>query len=154
MLATCEPVTKGIRLKKLLMLPSDESLGGVHSSQVRKLLLQKLRQENETLRQPRAVSFDFRFAETEAYYYRRHQETVLGEAWKYKMVPGPPVHREEVKEFERVTAYPIAHPYQETLLEVTILTEKAKKEEEVKKPLCRELLSMPFLRSQLEKIKV
>lgn len=67
----------------------------------------------------------------------------------------PPVHREEVKEFERVTAYPIAQPYQETLLEVTILTEKAKKEAEVKKPLRRELLSMPpFLRSQLEKIKV
>lgn len=31
--------------------------------------------------------FDFQFAKAEAYYYR-HQETVLGEAWKYKMVPG------------------------------------------------------------------
>lgn len=87
MLATCEPVTKGTRLKKLLMLPSDKSLGGVHSSQVRKLLLQKLRQENETLHQPKAMYFDFQFAKAEAYYYR-HQETVLGEAWKYKMVPG------------------------------------------------------------------
>lgn len=82
MLATCEPVTKGIRLKKLLVLPSDKSLGGVHSSQVRKLLLQKLRQENETLHQPKAMPFDFRFAKAEAYYYRRHQEMVLGEAWK------------------------------------------------------------------------
>lgn len=33
------------------------------------------------------MSFDFRFAKAEAYYYR-HQEMVLGEAWKYKMVPG------------------------------------------------------------------
>ncbi|XP_044896701.1 uncharacterized protein LOC109492740 isoform X2 [Felis catus] len=48
----------------------------------------KLRQENETLHQPKAMYFDFQFAKAEAYYYRRHQETVLGEAWKYKMVPG------------------------------------------------------------------
>ncbi|XP_029788574.1 putative uncharacterized protein ZNRD1-AS1 isoform X2 [Suricata suricatta] len=66
----------------------------------------------------------------------------------------PRAHREEVKEFEWVTAYPMAQPYQETLLEVTILMEKSKKES-VKKPLQRELLTMPpFLRSQLEKSKV
>ncbi|XP_077635666.1 uncharacterized protein LOC144244273 [Crocuta crocuta] len=265
-----------------------KSLGGIHSSKVRTLLLQKAQQENETLRQQKAMSFDFRFAKAEAYYYRRHQEMMLGEAWKCRMVPrwkmkiqrerphsekpgdtkkwdylvperelgqierhiyraeqarglrdsnyqllpqktpsvtvfpkiltpgkdekmdalqkthktktkkhrvawakeqikghqdrmtrgrelseqrsksrgqglsgpappvpGPRVHKEEMKEFERVTAYPIAQPYQETLLEVTILMEKSKKEEDVKKPLQRELLSMPpFLRSQLEKSKV
>ncbi|VCX10536.1 unnamed protein product [Gulo gulo] len=74
--------------------------------------------------------------------------------------PAPPLHRpathkEEEKEFERITAYPIAQPYQEALIEVTTLTEKSRKEENVKKPLRRELLSMPpFMRSQLEKKEV
>jgi len=265
-----------------------KSLGGVHSSKVRKFLLQKSQQENETLHQLKAVSFDFRFAEAETYYYRRHQEMMLGEAWRYLMVPRreikiererpqrektgdakrwdylvperelghiekhiyraerarglrdhkyrllpqkipsetvfpniltlgkeektetiqkthktktkkhraawakeqikghqdrmirgrelteqrserlrawkisaptplhrPATHKEEEKEFERITAYPIAQPYQEALIEVTILMEKSRKEDNVKKPLQRDLLSMPpFLRSQLEKKKV
>uniref|UniRef100_A0A673SUM0 Uncharacterized protein n=1 Tax=Suricata suricatta TaxID=37032 RepID=A0A673SUM0_SURSU len=268
------------------MLPSDKSLGGIHSSKVRELLLRRVQQENETLHQLKAVSFDFQFAKAEADYYRQYQEMMLGKAWKYRMVPrrelktqrerphsekpgdakkwdslvperelgqierhihrakrarglrdhnyqplprrslsvtifpkilplgkdektdilqkthktktkkhraawakeqikghrdrmtrgrelteqrresrgqglsglAPPLrrpraHREEVKEFEWVTAYPMAQPYQETLLEVTILMEKSKKES-VKKPLQRELLTMPpFLRSQLEKSK-
>uniref|UniRef100_A0A8C4MDQ5 Uncharacterized protein n=2 Tax=Equus asinus TaxID=9793 RepID=A0A8C4MDQ5_EQUAS len=73
---------------------------------------------------------------------------------------GPPfrksqAEKEEVKEFEWVTAYPIAQPYQEELLEVTVLMEKSKEEDQIKKPLRREVLSMPpFLRSQLEKNKV
>ncbi|XP_044924809.1 uncharacterized protein LOC101682771 [Mustela putorius furo] len=80
-------------------------------------------------------------------------------AWRVS-APAPPLHRsathkEEEKEFERITAYPIAQPYQEALIKVTILTEKSRKEEHVKKPLRRELLSMPpFLRSQLEKKEV
>ncbi|XP_032167807.1 uncharacterized protein LOC116572704 isoform X2 [Mustela erminea] len=80
-------------------------------------------------------------------------------AWRVS-APAPPLHRpathkEEEKEFERITAYPIAQPYQEALIKVTILTEKSRKEEHVKKPLRRELLSMPpFLRSQLERKEV
>ena len=68
----------------------------------------------------------------------------------------PQVEKEEVKEFEWVTAYPIVQPYQEALMEVTILMEKSKKKEDkIAKPLRRELLSIPpFLRSQLEKQKV
>ncbi|XP_057164610.1 uncharacterized protein LOC113252015 [Ursus arctos] len=266
-----------------------KSLGDVHSSKVRKFLLQKSQQENETLHQLKAMSFDFRFAKAEAYYYQRHQEMMLGEAWRYTMVPrweikiererpqsektgdakkwdylvpereldhiekhiyraerarglrdhkyqllpqripsetvfpkiltlrkeektetiqkthkaktkkhraawakeqikghqdrmirgrelteqrserlrawkmsspAPPLHRpathkEEEKEFEQITAYPIAQPYQEALIEVTIRMEKSRKEDNVKKPLRRELLSMPpFLRSQLEKNKI
>nr|XP_017508406.2 uncharacterized protein LOC108392578 [Manis javanica] len=264
-----------------------ESLGGVHSSEVRKLLDQEFQQENETLCQLKETSSDFRFAQAEAYYYRKHQEMMLEEAWKYRTVPKweikteekrpqsektedakmwaylvperalnrtgkhisqaqraqglrdrkyrllpqkipsetlfpktltrkdktteniqkthriktrkhevawteeqikghqdrmvrgrelteqrndqqsaqqlsaqvPPslksqVEKEEVKEFEWVTAYPIAQPYQEALIKVTILMEKSKKEDKIKKPLCREFLSIPpFLRSQLEKNK-
>lgn len=256
---------------------------------MRKFLLRKSQLENETLHQLKAMSFDFQFAKAEEYYYRRHQATTLGEAWRYttaprweikierqrpqgdktgdakkwdylvsereldhikkhiyraerarglrdhkyrllpqrvpsdtvipkirspgkeektavvqkthktktkkhraawakeqirghqdRMIrgrelteqrseslcawrvsaPAPPLHRsathkEEEKEFERITAYPIAQPYQEALIKVTILTEKSRKEEHVKKPLRRELLSMPpFLRSQLEKKEV
>uniref|UniRef100_A0A8C8Z9P2 Uncharacterized protein n=1 Tax=Prolemur simus TaxID=1328070 RepID=A0A8C8Z9P2_PROSS len=63
--------------------------------------------------------------------------------------------QKEVKEFEWVTAYPIFQPYQKSLIEVTILMEKSKKEDKIKKPLQRELLSLPpFLRSQLEKNQV
>ncbi|KAM8912109.1 uncharacterized protein ZNRD1-AS1 [Lycaon pictus] len=266
-----------------------KSLGGVHSSKVRKLLLQKSQQENETLHQLKAMSFDFRFAKAEAYYYRQRQEMMLGEAWKYVVVPrwkikiererpqsektgdakkqdhlvperelgqiqkhiyrverarglrdhkyrllpqripsetafpqvltlgkeekteaiqkthktktrkhrvasakeqikghqnrmirgrelmeqrserlhscrlstsAPPLHRpathkDEEKEYELVTAYPIAQPYQEALIEVTILMEKSRKDDYIKKPLQRELLSIPpFLRSQLGKNKV
>lgn len=65
------------------------------------------------------------------------------------------VEKEEVKEFEWVTAYPTVQPYQEALMEVTILMEKSKKEDKIAKPLRRELLGIPpFLRSQLEKQKV
>nr|XP_044605552.1 putative uncharacterized protein ZNRD1-AS1 isoform X2 [Equus asinus]XP_044605559.1 putative uncharacterized protein ZNRD1-AS1 isoform X2 [Equus asinus] len=266
-----------------------QSLGGVHSSEVRKLLAQKFQKENETLHKLKAMSFDFRFARAEAYYYQRYQEMMLENPWKYNMIPkweikkeekrpqskktkdakkwdsvvperelnqiekhihraerarglrdhkyrllpqripsetllpkiltlekdkktetiqktpktkikkhkiawakkqikghrermirgrelteqrndkgaaqklstwGPPfrksqAEKEEVKEFEWVTAYPIAQPYQEELLEVTVLMEKSKEEDQIKKPLRREVLSMPpFLRSQLEKNKV
>ncbi|XP_012636706.1 putative uncharacterized protein ZNRD1-AS1 [Microcebus murinus] len=266
-----------------------ESLGGVRSSEVRKLLAQKFQQENETIHQLQAMSFDFRFAKAEEYYYQRYQEMMTEEAWKYKVVPKwefkveekrsqsaktedakkwdylvserelnhiekhicrverarglrdhnyrllpqripreilcpkiltlekdekneniqktpktetrrhkvawakeqmkghqdrmirgrelteqrndqreaqklssyvPPflksqARKAEAKEFEWVTAYPIFQPYQKALLEVTILMEKSKKEDTIKKPLKRELLSMPpFLRSQLEKNKV
>nr|XP_020136331.1 uncharacterized protein LOC105880326 isoform X1 [Microcebus murinus] len=266
-----------------------KSLGGVRSSEVRKLLAQKFQQENETIHQLQAMSFDFRFAKAEEYYYQRYQEMMTEEAWKYKVVPKwefkveekrsqsaktedakkwdylvserelnhiekhicrverarglrdhnyrllpqripreilcpkiltlekdekneniqktpktetrrhkvawakeqmkghqdrmirgrelteqrndqreaqklssyvPPflksqARKAEAKEFEWVTAYPIFQPYQKALLEVTILMEKSKKEDTIKKPLKRELLSMPpFLRSQLEKNKV
>ncbi|XP_037659904.1 putative uncharacterized protein ZNRD1-AS1 [Choloepus didactylus] len=267
-----------------------KSLGGVHSSGVRRLLAQKFQKENETLHKLKAVSFDFRFAKAEAHYYQRYKEMMLEEAWNYIMVPKreikieeeekrpqsektedankwdyllpereltqiekhiyrakrarglrdhkyrripqripsetlfpkiltlgkedkseniqktdntkikmhkvswakkqvkghqdrmirgrelteqrndkrdaekissqiPPfpksqVEKEEVKEFEWVTAYPILQPYQEALIEVTFLMEKSK-DNEITKPLCRELLSMPpFLRSQLEKNKL
>lgn len=280
-------IIKDNQLKEVLILPFDKSLGGVHSSEVRKLLDQEFQQENETLCQLKETSSDFRFAQAEAYYYRKHQEMMLEEAWKYRTVPKweikteekrpqsektedakmwaylvperalnrtgkhisqaeraqglrdrkyrllpqkipsetlfpktltrkdktteniqkthriktrkhevawteeqikghqdrmvrgrelteqrndqqsaqqlsaqvPPslksqVEKEEVKEFEWVTAYPIAQPYQEALIKVTILMEKSKKEDKIKKPLRREFLSIPpFLRSQLEKNK-
>lgn len=60
-------------------------------------------------------------------------------AWKI-FAPTPPLHRpathkEEEKEFERITAYPTAQPYQEALIKVTILMEKSRKGDNVKKPL-------------------
>ncbi|XP_036278894.1 putative uncharacterized protein ZNRD1-AS1 [Pipistrellus kuhlii] len=63
----------------------------------------------------------------------------------------PQVRKEEVKEFKRVTAYPLIQPP----LEVTILMQKSGGESSSKKPLRRQLLRIPpFLRSQLEnKIK-
>ena len=72
----------------------DKSLGGVHSSEVRKLLAQKTQQENERLDQLKAVSFDFRFAQAEAYYYQRYQE-MLEKACKHKMVPEGEIRTEE-----------------------------------------------------------
>ncbi|XDB64840.1 hypothetical protein AB1E18_018140 [Capra hircus] len=71
-----------------------KSLGGVHSSEVRKLLAQKTQQENERLDQLKAVSFDFRFAQAEAYYYQRYQE-MLEKACKHKMVPEGEIRTEE-----------------------------------------------------------
>lgn len=65
------------------------------------------------------------------------------------------VQKEEVQEFEQVTAYPIVQPHPEALIQVTILREKSKEEGKIKKPLRRELLCIPpFLKSQLEKNKV
>uniref|UniRef100_G3UDQ8 Uncharacterized protein n=1 Tax=Loxodonta africana TaxID=9785 RepID=G3UDQ8_LOXAF len=65
-----------------------------------------------------------------------------------------PLVEKEKKEFEWVTAYPIVQPNEKVLIEVTILMEKAKKEDKIEKPLQREFLSIPpFLRSQLEKTK-
>ncbi|KAL0616746.1 NANOG neighbor homeobox [Plecturocebus cupreus] len=55
--------------------------------EVRKLLVHKFQQENETLHKVKAVSFDFRFAKAEAYYYQQYQEMMMEEAWKYNMVP-------------------------------------------------------------------
>lgn len=67
----------------------------------------------------------------------------------------PPARKQEVKELERITAYPLIQPRWEAPIEVTILREKPKGESNVKKPLRRQLLRIPpFLRSQLEnKIK-
>ncbi|XP_051048080.1 uncharacterized protein LOC127227789 [Phodopus roborovskii] len=260
-------------------------LGGTHSSRVRKLLVQEFQQESETVDKLKTMSFDFRFAKADSYYYQQHQE-MIKEAWnhipdpewdiapekekksknkipdnakkwdylvseremnhiekhihraerarglrdqKYRLLPqripsetlGPKpllsedeknkniqktinvhkkpkvawakeqmkrhkdrmtrgrelteqkndkrktqnftshvrpllksqVKKEEEKEFEKVTAYPIFQPSQEKLIEVTILMEKSKVDK-VQKPLQRELLSMPpFLKSQLEKKK-
>lgn len=67
----------------------------------------------------------------------------------------PQVRKEEVKEFKRITAYPLIQPRWEAPIEVTILREKSRGESSIKKPLRRQLLRIPpFLRSQLEnKIK-
>ncbi|XP_059121770.1 uncharacterized protein LOC131913244 [Peromyscus eremicus] len=261
-------------------------LGGTHSSRARKLLVQELQQESETIDKLKTMSFDLRFAKADSYYYQQHQE-MIKEAWnyipdsewninpeeekksrrktpdnekkwdylvsereinhiekhilraerarglrdnKYRLLPeripsetlspkpliqedkknkniqktykavpqkpkvawakeqmkrhkdrmirareltdqkndekktqkfpshGRPLFKsrgkkEEKKEFEKVTAYPIFQPSQEKLIEVTILMEKSKVDK-VQKPLQRELLSMPpFLKSQLEKKK-
>ncbi|KAM5243296.1 uncharacterized protein RBU33_027576 isoform 2-T2 [Hipposideros larvatus] len=69
-------------------------------------------------------------------------------------LPKSQVEKEEVKEFEWVTAYPIVQPHQEALTQVTILMEKSR-DTKLKKPLRREFLSIPpFLKSQLEKNKI
>ncbi|XP_040608988.1 putative uncharacterized protein ZNRD1-AS1 [Mesocricetus auratus] len=266
-----------------------KSLGGTHSSRVRKLLVQEFQQESETAGKLKTMSFDFRFAKADSFYYQQQQE-MIKEAWNYipdsewpiapeeekkskskipdndkkwnylvseremnhiekhihraerarglrdhkyrllpqripsetlspkplvpedeknksvqkttnvhKTVPKKPkvawakeqmkrhtdrmvrgrelaeqkndqrkTHtfpshvrcpllksqvKEEEKEYEKVTAYPIFQPSQEKLIEVTILVEKSK-QDKVQKPLQRELLSMPpFLKSQLEKKK-
>ncbi|XP_057590470.1 uncharacterized protein C10orf120-like isoform X2 [Hippopotamus amphibius kiboko] len=74
-----------------------KSLGGVHSSDVRKLLAQKIQQENETLQQLKAMSFDFLFAQAEAYYYQHYIEMMLEEAHKHKIVPEWEIKTEEEK---------------------------------------------------------
>ncbi|XP_070637077.1 putative uncharacterized protein ZNRD1-AS1 isoform X2 [Bos indicus] len=71
-----------------------KNLGGVHSPEVRKLLAQKTQQERERLDQLKAMSFDFRFAQAEAYYYQRYQE-MLEEACKHKMVLEGEIKTEE-----------------------------------------------------------
>ncbi|EPY72705.1 hypothetical protein CB1_098824002 [Camelus ferus] len=267
-----------------------KGLGGVHSSEARKLLAQKIQQENETLHKLKAMSSDFRFAQAEAYFYHHHQQMMLEEvrthkvtpkwevkeeeeekrpsektedakkrcfpvpekelrqiekhihrakqarglrdhefrplplripsemlfpkaltleknentesiqkihktktkehrlAWAEKQIKGhqdrmtrgrelteqrnhqrdaqklsaqappflkPQVEKEKVKELEWVTAYPLVQPYQDSLIEVTVLMEKSNKEDKIKKPLQREFLRMPpFLRRQLEKHKI
>uniref|UniRef100_A0A8I5Y7K1 Similar to RIKEN cDNA 1700022C21 n=1 Tax=Rattus norvegicus TaxID=10116 RepID=A0A8I5Y7K1_RAT len=263
-----------------------KGLGGTHASRVRKLLVQELQQESETVDKLKTMSFDFRFAKADSYYYQRHQE-MIREAWNYKpdsewdnnpegekkpkckkpengkkqeylvperemsqiekhihraerarglrdqkyrlipqnipnemfspkslvpedeknkniqkthktipkkpkvewakeqmkqhrdrMVRGralteqrkdqkktpmltsharphlkPKGKKKEKKEFEKVIAYPIYQPSNESLIEVTVLMEKSKAEN-VQKPLQRELLSMPpFLKSQLKRNK-
>ncbi|XP_020766523.2 trichohyalin-like isoform X1 [Odocoileus virginianus] len=87
-------IIKDSQLKRVLILPFDKSLGGVHSSEVRKLLAEKTQQENERLDQLKAMSFDFRFAQAEAYYYQHYQE-MLEEACKHKMVPEGEIKTEE-----------------------------------------------------------
>ncbi|XP_023564823.1 putative uncharacterized protein ZNRD1-AS1 [Octodon degus] len=255
-----------------------KSLGGIHSSEVRKLLAKQFQKENEALDIFKARSSDFWLAKAEEYFYQYHQEIMRKEAQNYKtikveeeetrsqskksenakkweylvserelkhiekhihraaqarglkdrncqlpqrtpreilfartlqlddekngttqkthktktkkhkvawaqeqmerhqerMIRGrklteqrnnqrnacklssyvPPVlksqvkKKKEVKESERVTAYPILQPYQKALLEVTVLMEKPKEVKD-QKPLQREFLSVPpFLRSK------
>ncbi|KAM9665279.1 uncharacterized protein ZNRD1-AS1 [Trichechus inunguis] len=75
----------------------------------------------------------------------------------------PPTHekhrkvKKEIKEFERVIAYPLFQPHHASLIKVNILREKSQDREEgntVIKPHQRKFLTMPpFLRSQIGKIK-
>lgn len=68
--------------------------------------------------------------------------------------PKPPARKGEGKDFERVTAYPLAQPCQEARIEVTVLMEKSKEENKVQKPLGRRFLSIPpFLKRRLESNK-
>ncbi|XP_021562940.1 putative uncharacterized protein ZNRD1-AS1 [Carlito syrichta] len=74
----------------------------------------------------------------------------------------PPTHekheriKKEIKEFERVIAYPLFQPHR-SRIKVNILMEKSQNGEEVNtimKPYQRKFLAVPpFLRSQLGKIK-
>ncbi|KFO29638.1 hypothetical protein H920_08960 [Fukomys damarensis] len=64
-----------------------KSLGGIHSSEVRKLLAQASQKENETLDKFKAMSFDFWFAKAEAYYHQQHQEITMEGAQNDKTVP-------------------------------------------------------------------
>ncbi|MBZ3882957.1 putative uncharacterized protein ZNRD1-AS1, partial [Sciurus carolinensis] len=72
--------------------------GGIHSSGVRKLLVQEFQQENEELEKLKATSFDFQFARAEEYYYQQYQEMLMEEAWDYKMVPKLEMKMEEEEE--------------------------------------------------------
>ncbi|XP_052031311.1 putative uncharacterized protein ZNRD1-AS1 [Apodemus sylvaticus] len=58
-------------------------LGGTHSSRVRKLLVQEFQQESETVDKLKTMSFDFRFAKADSYYYQQQQEMIRG-AWNCK----------------------------------------------------------------------
>nr|XP_021579105.1 putative uncharacterized protein ZNRD1-AS1 [Ictidomys tridecemlineatus] len=78
-----------------------KSLGGIHSSGVKKLLAQEFQQENEALAKLKATSFDFRFAKAEEYYYQRYQEMMMKEAWDYKMVPKWEIMKTEEEEEKR-----------------------------------------------------
>ncbi|XP_006880208.1 PREDICTED: putative uncharacterized protein ZNRD1-AS1 homolog [Elephantulus edwardii] len=65
----------------------------------------------------------------------------------------PPAQRARGKELEWTTAYPLLQPSQKQLLQVSVLMEKS--EEKRSSPHRRVFLSMPpFLRSQIDKIKV
>ncbi|XP_031244386.1 putative uncharacterized protein ZNRD1-AS1 isoform X2 [Mastomys coucha] len=68
----CSPLEKKIKC-----------LGGTHSSRVRKLLVQEFQQESETVDKLKTMSFDFRFAKADSYYYQQRQE-MIREAWNYK----------------------------------------------------------------------
>lgn len=69
--------------------------------------------------------------------------------------PKPQVRTEEVREFEWITAYPLAQPHKDAPIEVTILREKPREEGTMKNPLPRQLLNIPpFLKSQLENNKI
>ncbi|KAK7812130.1 hypothetical protein U0070_004591 [Myodes glareolus] len=59
-----------------------KSLGGTHSSRVRKLLVQEFQEESETVDKLKTRSFDFRFAKADSYYYQQHKE-MIKEAWNY-----------------------------------------------------------------------
>ena len=58
------------------------------------MLAQKTQQENERLEQLKVMSFDFRFAQAEAYYYQHYQE-MLEEACKHKMILEGEIEKEE-----------------------------------------------------------
>lgn len=85
---------------------------------------------------------------------RKHKRDAQKLAGQAPPVLKPQARKEEVKEFEQITGYPLVQPRWEAPIEVTVLREKSR-ESNVKKPLRRQLLRMPpFLRSQLEnKIK-
>ncbi|XP_076784927.1 uncharacterized protein LOC143441315 [Arvicanthis niloticus] len=68
----CSPLEKKIKC-----------LGGTYSSRVRKLLVQEFQQESETVDKLKTMSFDFRFAKADSYYYQQRQE-MIREAWNYK----------------------------------------------------------------------
>ncbi|XP_060232150.1 putative uncharacterized protein ZNRD1-AS1 [Meriones unguiculatus] len=62
-----------------------KSLGGTHSSRVRKLLVQEFQQESETVDKLKTMSFDLRFAKADALHNRRQR--MIREAWNYKPSP-------------------------------------------------------------------
>ncbi|XP_008587093.1 PREDICTED: putative uncharacterized protein ZNRD1-AS1 [Galeopterus variegatus] len=65
--------------------------------------------------------------------------------------------KKEIKEFERVIAYPLFQPHSRSQLKVNVLMEKSQNREEANtiiKPYERKFLAVPpFLRSQIGKIK-
>ncbi|XP_006160370.2 putative uncharacterized protein ZNRD1-AS1 [Tupaia chinensis] len=87
---------------------------------------------------------------------QRLQERILRKS--YSQPPTRQKHekvKEEMKELERVTAYPLFQP-RRSLIKVNILMEKSEREEadKITKPFLRKFLAVPpFLKSQIGKAK-
>ncbi|XP_048192197.1 putative uncharacterized protein ZNRD1-AS1 [Perognathus longimembris pacificus] len=63
-----------------------EYLGGIYSSDVRKLIFQELKKETEAVDKLKAVSFDSQSAKAETYYYKL-QERMMEQMWNQTTEP-------------------------------------------------------------------
>ncbi|XP_037352085.1 uncharacterized protein LOC119233651 isoform X1 [Talpa occidentalis] len=138
---------------KTLMLAKDAQAENTQKTQKTKMNKHKVAWAKEQIKRHQE-----RMVRGRSLTEQRNKERARGTLSTWVAPPlKPPVVKppEEAKEYEWVTAYPIAQPYQKALIEVTILREKSKKEYEIKKRPPREVLCIPpFLKSQLKRNKV